>query len=234
MPTIDLTVAGPTEHDWDVVCGTLPTFSWPDCDRLIVVSPHPDDETLGVGGLIATAVERNVHVLVVAVSDGEAATNTPGLAEIRAGELAAALSLLGPVGTVEHRRLRLPDGDLQASIDTLTTKLEQHLRSMDLVLCPLPDDGHPDHHAASVAATRAARRIGAQLRWFPVWAWHSHDPRCSPLSRANRVVLSANARARKQRAMACYVSQLEGPDPVVPAKMLIRLDRPYEVLVEPG
>src|SRR5688572_26068919 len=40
-------------------------------DRLLVVAPHPDDESLGAGGLIARAVARGAAVHVVLATDGD-------------------------------------------------------------------------------------------------------------------------------------------------------------------
>ena len=37
----------------------------------VVVAPHPDDETLAAGGLIAALTSRGIPVTVVAVTDGE-------------------------------------------------------------------------------------------------------------------------------------------------------------------
>ena len=36
----------------------------------VVLSPHPDDETLGTGGLIAEACARDQEVDVIVVTDG--------------------------------------------------------------------------------------------------------------------------------------------------------------------
>ena len=55
----------------------------------------------------------------------------------------------------------------------------------------------------------------------------------SPLVRGERLRMSARAMVRKRRAVACYDSQLRGPTPVVPPGMLVRLLRPFEVLVRP-
>ena len=47
--------------------------AWRSGGHVVVVSPHPDDETLGVGGLLAELLARGWSVCVVAVTDGEAA-----------------------------------------------------------------------------------------------------------------------------------------------------------------
>jgi LmbE family N-acetylglucosaminyl deacetylase len=44
-------------------------------DKILIFSPHPDDETLVTGGLIQKAKEKNASVLVVSITDGSASTN---------------------------------------------------------------------------------------------------------------------------------------------------------------
>jgi len=64
----------------------------PEGKPTIVVVPHPDDETLAVGGLIATLRAMDAEVTVVAVTDGEHAyIENDGLAEIRKKEQTRAL-----------------------------------------------------------------------------------------------------------------------------------------------
>ena len=82
---------------------------------------------------------------------------------------------------------------------------------------------------------RAARRVAAARRathlWFPVWAWHWHDPQHSVLARGLRVDLDASAAAAKAAAVGAYRSQLEGDDPVVPPRHVERCLRPFEVVI---
>ena len=52
--------------------------------RTIVISPHPDDETLGLGGFIAHQTALGSQVIVFAVTDGEKAySDYPGLGALR-------------------------------------------------------------------------------------------------------------------------------------------------------
>lgn len=233
MPTIDLGLRGPTEARWSQVHRRLGPFAWPACDRLVVVSPHPDDETLGAGGCIGVALRLGMEVVVVSVTDGEAASTDPGLARVRRDELHRAMACLDPAGSIRVHRLGLPDGAVTSSVDHATTALAAHLRPRDLVLCPLGRDGHPDHHATSQAAIAAADAAGAAVRTFPIWAWHCHDPSHTEISRGERVELPTDVLERKRRAVACFASQIGGRSPVVPAAMLTRLLRTFEVLVQP-
>ncbi len=89
--------------------------------RLIVVAAHPDDESLGAGGLIATAAGRGVPVTVIVATTGEAShpqspTLLPAqLAPIRRAEVLAAVHRLAPQAVVVQ--LDLGDGRLAASVD---------------------------------------------------------------------------------------------------------------------
>ena len=205
--------------------------------RAVVVAPHPDDEVLAVGGLLALLSGTPVHL--VAVTDGEA--SNPGgslppreLAARRVLETRAALAALGVPARVE--RLALPDGaagDLeQPVLDALD------LAPGDWLLGPFAHDGHPDHEAVGRACARAADRDGARLLAYPVWAWHwaqPADPRL-PWSRALRVDLPQAVRQAKRRAVDAFETQVRaaGPlpedAPVLPPAVLSRFDRPWETV----
>lgn len=233
-PTIDLAVAGPDEDLWLTMCRSLDTFNMPTCSRVVVISPHPDDETLGAGGLVATVASAGCPVVIVFVTDGEAADpERHDLATIRTQESLAATRCLDPSGSIEIIRLGIADGAVHSASQLLESRIEGVLEPGDLVVSPIPDDGHPDHFATSTAASAAAARIGADVLWFPVWAWHCHDPADSALRRGARLDLDRAALARKLKAIGCYQSQTSGDAPVVPEHVLDRLSRPFEVFVRP-
>ena len=117
MSAFDSSELGTPESAWaasDRLAG-LRTVDAPGRDRRIVLlAAHPDDETLGAGGLLATAAAAGLHIDVLVASDGAAShpdspTHTPAdLAAIRADELRAAVALLAPGASL--RQLDLPDG----------------------------------------------------------------------------------------------------------------------------
>jgi len=59
-----------TTYVEDSMYGPLPEISA--SDRILVFSPHPDDESLGTGGIIKKAREKNASVEVVMVTTGDA------------------------------------------------------------------------------------------------------------------------------------------------------------------
>ena len=240
--------AGTLEAEWAAwdALRRLPVLNTTACRRAVVVAPHPDDETLAVGGLIAVLLAQGGQVVLVAATDGEAshpnsAAMTPdGLRQLRARETDRALAVLAdgaPGGAVLHR-LRLPDGGLADHGDALATALVPLLGPADWCIAPFDGDGHPDHDAGGRAAARACAATGARLLSYPLWAWHwarPGDPRV-PWERALRLPLSPDALRRKQDALACYPSQTEplGPAPedaaVVPPSDLAYFLRPEEVV----
>ncbi len=234
--------AGTPEDVWRPFLASLdlPALALaPPPKRAVVVAPHPDDEVLGVGGLLVLLAGLGTGVEVLAVTDGEA--SNPGgsvapadLAALRVAETEAALTALGLPAAVT--RLGLPDGGA-ASLEAPVLRA-LHLAPGDWLLAPWAADGHPDHEAVGRACASAARRHGARLLAYPVWAWHWATPQdpTVPWARAVRVDLPAAVVQRKQRAVACFTTQVQplGPlpedAPVLPPTVLARFARTAETV----
>src|SRR5262245_52353376 len=79
-------------------------------ERLLVLAPHPDDEVIGCGGVVAQHLRDGRSVRVVIATDGAQA----GLASVREEETRRGLTILGgnPVVTF----LRFPDRSLDTAI----------------------------------------------------------------------------------------------------------------------
>jgi len=114
-------------------------------ERLLVLAPHPDDEVIGCGGLLALHLREGRPVHVVVATDGAQA----GDASQRESESRAALALLGDA-TIEF--LRFLDREL-ANAGELDQRLAAILREWkpDLIAVPSPLEIHPDHIALARA-----------------------------------------------------------------------------------
>lgn len=55
----------------------FPLISLEGVERLLVISPHPDDETLAAGGLVQAALESGAQVKVVVLTNGDGQTFAP-------------------------------------------------------------------------------------------------------------------------------------------------------------
>lgn len=121
------------------------------CDML-VVSPHPDDAEIGLGGMLAALCARGRRVWALELTRGELGTNADP--EERWSEAVAAAEILGLTGRVQ---LRLPDGFIDANDQAHAGALVaiiRRLRPAWLVTAPEPAR-HPDHLATPGLAARA-------------------------------------------------------------------------------
>lgn len=171
---------------------------------LLLLAPHPDDEVLGCGGLLALAVAQGVRVQVLVLTDGAAG----GDAAQREAECLAAASEIGYRQRNDSLRFwRLPDRGLVPDA-ALVQRLVQALADArpDWLLAPSPFEIHPDHRAACQAAIaawgQAGAPLGTRLGFYEV----------GQALIANAMVDITPVLATKQRAMRCFGSQLTAQD----------------------
>lgn len=202
----------------------------------VILSPHPDDETLAAGGLIATQRSRQVPVTLLAVTDGEAAyADVSDLGKTRRVEQACAAEALG-IAPEAIIRLGLRDSAVADSEPALADQIETSINSDTLLVAPWPRDPHPDHEACGRAAATAASRTGATLISYFFWTWHHFRPECLKGLPLRRLTLSADACFRRARALACHRSQLHrgGGPPILPENLLAPARRTFETFVVYG
>ena len=155
----------------------------------MTIHAHPDDETIGTGGVMAKAVAAGHRVVLVTCTRGELGEivvpelatpdNQRRLAEIRAGELEAAMAALG-VDTWENLGYR--DSGMMGTPGNLDPRsfwqadLDEAIRRLAwLVRVHRPDVmthyndfggyGHPDHIRAHQVAIGAFYRAG-DPEWY--------------------------------------------------------------------
>lgn len=252
-----MTAVGQPAEPWTTALAALPTSEPADLlglgpgDRLVVAVPHPDDETMAIGGILARLSCAGVAVVVVLMSVGEASYGQTGdaataLGRTRLREFFEAISALG-LDQAEIHRLDLPDGLLADHEPEIVQALTAALGACSgqtparvAVLAPWTKDPHPDHQAAGRAAGVAARRAGS-LRWsYPVWMRHGLGPQDPgvPWADLRRVALTAHESGNKNAAIAKYASQLAGPSadvgPVLPPYVIEHFTDGNELLIRPA
>ena len=185
---------------------------------VLVVVAHPDDESFGLGAVLAAFADAGAAVAVLCYTCGEASTlhGVEGsLSVIRAGELAGAARVLG---AAPIRLLDFPDGALtEVELDELTAPVVDMAAQVGaeglLVFDSDGVTGHPDHVRATAAAMAAAQRLGLDaLGWtLPasvatvlaeeyVAAFTGHD-------RGEIDIVVEVDRTRQLEAVACHPSQ---------------------------
>src|SRR4051794_10732910 len=101
--------------DWFVDVPLLPSTEVRELGPMVVVAPHPDDEVLGCGGIIALLRQARVRGRMIIAGDGAAshpgskAYPPPALGALRRAESEAGLGILG-VSPEDVTFLGLPDG----------------------------------------------------------------------------------------------------------------------------
>ena len=235
---------GTSEQQWSCCAhlGAAPTWLPPAVERVVVVAPHPDDETLAIGGLLSILARREVAVTIVAVTDGEAShprsptVSRNEMAVRRGAEQVRALAELG--GAPRVIRLGIADGGAAAARGAIEDLLAPAVAGAQLCFAPYCQDGHPDHDAVGAAARAACLRRDVPFVEYPIWAWHWARPNTDdlPWARARRVALDAEARLVKAAAIAAYGSQIAplsaapGDEAILPPPVLARFRRPFEVV----
>jgi len=131
----------------------------------LAIAPHPDDEVLGPGGLLAQLAASGAAVRVLFLSDGgggiENVANRAAYRARRRNESARAAEILGLAGC---DALDLADGALSDHLDEIAAGIARAILSQrpELLLVPSPLETSADHRAAFAALHRllAPLRVG--------------------------------------------------------------------------
>jgi LmbE family N-acetylglucosaminyl deacetylase len=225
------------EEVWVSLLAPLPQWL-PSRAPMLVVAPHPDDEILGVGGLIAAQRARDVDVSVVAVTDGENAypevSDTAGLGRERCREQTEALLRVG-VPEEKIVRLCLPDSNVTAHLPELIDRVSSLVTPQTHLLAPWRGDFHPDHEACGIAAETVSHNTGAMLTSYFFWTWHRGTPGLIKDLPLRRFPLDSSRLSAKTEALFCHRSQLfrQRGEPILPPSLLSPAERPFEVFLAP-
>ena len=229
----------------------LPFRSLTSQESVLVVAPHPDDETLGCGGEIALLRSQNCPVWVLVVSDGTQSHPrsrkypAPVLQQLRQQETLDALTILG-VDQEAVTFLRLLDGAVStlATLEQYQAECRDYLKAIapKTIFLPWRHDPHSDHRATwqLIHSAIADLKFSPRLIEYPIWDWDSDQSNGLPDSAqimSWRLDIKSVV-SLKQRAIAAYRSQITDlidDDPEgfrLTPEMLANFTRPWEVYFE--
>jgi LmbE family N-acetylglucosaminyl deacetylase len=126
----------------------LPEGPW------LVLAPHADDESFGMGGSLLLAKEKKIDVYIVIMTDGSLGGDT----QTRDEEAKAASIFLG---AKELLFMRETDRSLHVnnnSVDKIALLLQS--KKIKTLFFPHPMEPHPDHRATAVIGWEALRESG--------------------------------------------------------------------------
>lgn len=223
----------------------LPHAALAGVDRAVIFAAHPDDETLGAGGLIHRLASQGTELKIVVATLGEnshpdSPTHTrAALAQRRQIEMTAAAGCLTQ-GRVTPDYLGLTDGGLTAEdLDApVTTAVEWAAQGQNpLVIATWEHDGHTDHEVLGRVAGTVASHHGVRWLQYPIWLWHWGTPQDLPHGMV-RVSLSDQDRAIKERACALHesqtspLSQLPGDEVLLGPHVVAHFQRSEEIFIQ--
>lgn len=171
--------------------------------NILVVSPHPDDESIGCGGTICKHVLKGDAVHVVVLTSGEAGGHgrsreeTIRLREQEARDASAILKL------ASLQFWHLPDGRLKATV-AACQQLRRVIRTLRPSVVYVTHDGemHPDHRAAYRMVMQAVSELSGRrpvVLLYEVW---------TPLQDIDHVEDISDVMETKLAAVRAYHTQL--------------------------
>lgn len=170
----------------------LPKGSW------LVLAPHPDDETFGMGGTLLLAKAAGISVDIIFVTDGGKGGDQENLVNTREHEAQKVADKLGIRNIYFWRET---DRELIPS-QHLIIKLSQFIKLQEpaTFFFPSPSEPHPDHRITAVLAWESLRLSG--FRATPI----SYD--ISVQGHTNYLIDISDVITDKRDLMAEYESQL--------------------------
>ncbi|RKI79318.1 hypothetical protein D7V90_15980 [bacterium 1xD42-87] len=165
-------------------------------DRILIIAPHPDDECIGAGGILAmySALCRVLVLTDGRQGQGDAAPEIEK--EIRKQEFAREMQFLG---ITDYQMLEYEDGTLMQHTDCLE---RVDLSCFTKVFVTGIHDGHPDHTAACVSVFQALRR--QSIDEIEIYLYEIH----APLREVTHLLDITEVMERKQELIRFHQSQL--------------------------
>jgi LmbE family N-acetylglucosaminyl deacetylase len=193
-------------------------LSSPPGERIVVLAPHPDDETLGCGGTIRLLSKSGKRVKIIFLTSGDQADPSNPASKIHHGEEhitdysilreREAIQALKVLGVSDYEFLRFPDRKLDLHFEGVLCRLLDILRqyAADVLCSPSMIELNPDHRAAAAMAMEIQKTGDSAKAGVVPLALLFYEV-TTPL-RPNVLIDITSTRDRKRKAVKRYKSQL--------------------------
>ena len=185
-------------------------------DKVLIISPHPDDEVFGCGGLMHSLVQTGKKVEVIIMSKGEAVhrdccpDEENNIIKARAELTDASNGVLG-ISPNQIHRLDFPDGSFFSVKED-----DDMVRALNDLICeiaptevfiPHPYENSPDHVAATRFSEQVLQDYVGEIYYYCVWTWY-HMPiyKILLLKYRNARLLRVADRDAKNKAIDIYIN----------------------------
>ena len=182
--------------------------------RILVLSPHPDDESIGCGGTLCRHAQAGDEVYVVFLTSGEKGGHGRPVAEtirVREGEARAAAKILG---ITQLEFWHEPDGNLRAT-PAVVGKLRAKLKAIrpDVIYVTHDQEMHPDHRGAFRLLRRALNEAEGKrpdVLMYEVWTPTQKLDEIVDISPFLKTKLAAVRAYRSQCAVVGFAQAVRG------------------------
>jgi LmbE family N-acetylglucosaminyl deacetylase len=183
--------------------------------NIVIIAPHPDDESIGCGGTARLHTQRGDRVITVFLTSGElglkhlAKEEAWKLREKEAGKAAKVL------GLAAAHFLRQPDWFLGEHVDAAAKALVPVLadENPEIIYLPHEKEWHPDHKASLPIVRAAMKHLGRslpQIRSYEIWTPLSEYDHVEDISALMRFKLKAIRAHHSQMAEFPYDRAISG------------------------
>jgi LmbE family N-acetylglucosaminyl deacetylase len=171
--------------------------------NVLVLAPHVDDETIGLGGTIIEHVKKGQHVTVAYITDGSGSVSSLSKEELMAKRKQEAKEVQQLLGFQDMVFLDLPDGALESnehSRELFRSLIEE--KNPAFIYCPTFVDCHPDH----VTTGRILSDVLKEKQYSG--AVRMYEINCPiPPNEINTVIDITDAFETKEKAVDIFQSQ---------------------------
>lgn len=172
--------------------------------KIIVISPHPDDEAIGCGGAICYHIQQGHQVEVIFLTSGEKGGHgrpENQTIEIREAEAISAGKILG-VANIDF--WKQPDGAMKAN-DECVERLAEKIKLLQPEIIYVTHEGemHPDHKAAAELVRKAVAEMENEKAKPVVWTYEVW----TPIQQIDHIVDISAFVGTKRRAIQAHHSQ---------------------------
>jgi LmbE family N-acetylglucosaminyl deacetylase len=197
------------------------TVSFPKGNKVLILSPHPDDETLGCGGTIRLLLLKKIPVKVIFLTSGDKADPSDPAANTRHHEEhfsdyalmreKEAVKALSVLGVSDYEFFRFPDRELHVHYRDVFDRILKVVETFmpDTIYSPSVVELNPDHRATAALSLEIQRVITGRKECQPIKLMFYEVT--IPL-RPNMLVDVTSVYPTKKRSIKKYKSQLKISD----------------------
>lgn len=216
-------------------------------NRTLVLAPHPDDEVLGLGGIMMNLLTRGGEVSILYLTDGEGSGVWSNIEDIRRQriQLSEKSAARLTINDSNIYRRHLPDGNIphpgKPGFEEAVSDVKDLINSLkpDTVFATHPLDYWPFDHVACAEIASEAIKLSdhkPQLWYYWVWAWYNLRPwklSVKRLKKLQKIDINDQS-SRKKELMDIYLKP-RTPDGkpwsgILPKALLKAFNYPFEIV----